>query len=100
MARRLESCVRAVDLVARMGGDEFNVLLESIDPAEASQRAEQIAAALELPYVIGRHTVISGASIGLASSASRLATVDDYLRAADTAMYRAKSQSLGVCVFQ
>ena len=100
VARRLESCVRAVDLVARMGGDEFNVLLESIDPAEARQRAEQIAAALELPYVIGRHTVISGASIGLASSASRLATVDDYLRAADTAMYRAKSQSLGVCVFQ
>jgi len=100
VARRLESCVRAVDLVARMGGDEFNVLLESIDPAEASQRAQEIAAALEVPYVIGGHTVFSGASIGLASSASRLATVDDYLRAADTAMYRAKSQSLGVCVFQ
>jgi diguanylate cyclase (GGDEF)-like protein len=100
VARRLESCVRAVDLVARMGGDEFNVLLESIDPAEARQRAQQIAAALEVPYVIGTRTVISGASIGLANSASRLATVDDYLRAADTAMYRAKSQSLGVCVFQ
>jgi len=100
VARRLESCVRAVDLVARMGGDEFNVLLESIDPAEASQRAQQIAAALETPYVIGGHTVISSASIGLVSSASKLATVDDYLRAADTAMYRAKSQSLGVCVFQ
>ncbi|UCU97390.1 sensor domain-containing diguanylate cyclase [Acidovorax radicis] len=100
VARRLESCVRAIDLVARMSGDEFNVLLESIDPAEASQRAEQIAAALEAPYVIGRHTVISGASIGLASSASKLATVDDYLRAADAAMYRAKSQSLGVCVAQ
>ncbi|KRB28720.1 sensor domain-containing diguanylate cyclase [Acidovorax sp. Root70] len=100
VARRLESCVRAVDLVARMSGDEFNVLLESIDLAEASQRAQQIAAALAAPYVIGEHTVISGASIGLVSSASRLATVDDYLRAADTAMYRAKSQSLGVCVTQ
>jgi diguanylate cyclase (GGDEF)-like protein/PAS domain S-box-containing protein len=100
VARRLESCVRAVDLVARMSGDEFNVLLESIDPAEASHRAQQIAAALAAPYVIGEHTVISGASVGLVSSASRLATVDDYLRAADTAMYRAKSQSLGVCVFQ
>lgn len=98
VARRLESCVRAVDLVARMSGDEFNVLLESIDPAEASQRAHQIAAALAVPYVIGEHTVISGASVGLVSSASRLATVDDYLRAADTAMYRAKSQSMGVCV--
>ena len=100
VARRLESCVRAVDLVARMSGDEFNVLLESIDPAEATQRAQQIAAALAAPYVIGEHTVSSGASIGLVSSASRLATVDDYLRAADAAMYRAKSQSLGVCVFQ
>ncbi|KJA09499.1 diguanylate cyclase [Acidovorax temperans] len=100
VARRLESCVRSVDLVARMSGDEFNVLLESIDPAEASQRAEQIAAALAAPYVVGKHTVISGASIGLVSSASRLATVDDYLRAADAAMYRAKSQSSGVCVFQ
>lgn len=99
VARRLESCVRSVDLVARMSGDEFNVLLESIDPAEASQRAEQIAAALAAPYVVGEHTVISGASIGLVSSASRLATVDDYLRAADAAMYRAKSQSSGVCVF-
>lgn len=99
VARRLESCVRSVDLVARMSGDEFNVLLESIDPTEASQRAQQIAAALAAPYVIGEHTVISGASVGLVSSASRLTTVDDYLRAADTAMYRAKSQSLGVCVF-
>ena len=100
VARRLESCVRSVDLVARMSGDEFNVLLESIDPAEASHRAQQIAAALAAPYVIGEHTVSSGASIGLVSSASRLATVDDYLRAADAAMYRAKSQSSGVCVFQ
>ncbi len=98
VARRLESCVRAVDLVARMSGDEFNVLLESIDPAEARQRAQQIAFALAAPYVIGEHTVISGASVGLVSSAARLATVDDYLRAADAAMYQAKSQSLGVCV--
>lgn len=100
VARRLESCVQSVDLVARMSGDEFNVLLESIDPAEASQRAGQIAAALAAPYVVGEHTVISSASIGLVSSASTLATVDDYLRAADAAMYRAKSQSSGVCVFQ
>ncbi len=100
VARRLESCVRSVDLVARMSGDEFNVLLESIDPAEASQRAGQIAAALAAPYVVGEHTVMSSASIGLVSSESRLATVDDYLRAADAAMYRAKSQSSGVCVFQ
>jgi len=99
VARRLESCVRTVDLVARMSGDEFNVLLESIDPAEAVERARQIAAALEAPYEIGGHTVRSGASIGLVCSAPGLATIDDYLRAADAAMYQAKSRSMGVCVF-
>jgi diguanylate cyclase (GGDEF)-like protein/PAS domain S-box-containing protein len=99
VARRLEACVRAVDLVARMGGDEFNVLLEFIDPVDALDRARQIVAALAAPYRIGAHTVASGASIGLVSSQAGLATTDDYLRAADAAMYRAKSRGLGVCVF-
>jgi diguanylate cyclase (GGDEF)-like protein len=99
VARRLESCVRAVDLVARMSGDEFNVLLESVDPAGATDRAQQIAAALAAPYQIGTHTVTCPASIGVVSSQAGFATTDDYLRAADAAMYRAKSHALGVCVF-
>ena len=98
VARRLESCVRAVDLVARMSGDEFNVLLESVDHHAAAERARQIAAALAAPYQIGTHTVISGASIGVVISQTGFATTDDYLRAADAAMYQAKSQALGVCV--
>lgn len=99
VARRLESCVRAVDLVARMSGDEFNVLLESIDQADATDRARQIAAALAKPFLIDTHIVSCGASIGLVSSQAGLMTIDDYLRAADAAMYQAKSHSLGVCVF-
>ena len=99
VARRLEDCVRTVDLVARMSGDEFNVLLEAIDPAEAVQRARQITSALDAPYYIGGHAVHVTASIGLVSSTAGLATIDDYLRAADAAMYRAKSDGLGVCVF-
>lgn len=99
VARRLESCVRAVDLVARMSGDEFNVLLESVDPAGATDRAHQIAAALAAPYEIGAHTVSCPASIGVVSSQAGFATTDDYLRAADAAMYHAKSQRQGVCVF-
>lgn len=97
VARRLEACVRTGDLVARMSGDEFNVLLESIDPVEAESRARQISAALEVSYEIDGQTVISGASIGLVTSESGLTTTDDYLRAADAAMYQAKSLSLGVC---
>ncbi|MEZ5717544.1 MAG: hypothetical protein R3E55_03480 [Burkholderiaceae bacterium] len=64
------------------------------------QRPGRFTAALAAPYVIGEHLSEQWRSIGLVSSASRLATVDDYLRAADAAMYRAKSQSLGVCVVQ
>jgi diguanylate cyclase (GGDEF)-like protein/PAS domain S-box-containing protein len=98
VARRLESCVRVVDLVARMSGDEFNVLLESVDDAGATDRTRQIAAALAAPYQIGTHTVTIGASIGVVCSQAGFATTDDYLRAADAAMYKAKSQSLGVWV--
>lgn len=99
VARRLESCVRAADLVARMSGDEFNVLLESVDHAKAADRACEIAAALADPYRIGTHTVTCDVSIGVVSSQAGLATTDAYLRAADAAMYQAKSQALGVCVF-
>lgn len=99
VARRLESCVRPVDLVARMSGDEFNVLLESVDHAGAAERAWEISVALSAPYLIGPHTVTCGASIGVVSSQAGFATTDDYLRAADAAMYQAKSLALGVCVF-
>ena len=99
VARRLEGCVRAIDLVARMSGDEFNVLLESVDPAGAADRARQMAAALAAPYRIGTHTVTCPASIGVVSSQAGFATTDDYLRAADAAMYQAKSHALGVRVF-
>lgn len=99
VARRLESGVRAADLVARMSGDEFNVLLESVDLASATARATQLAAALAVPYRIGTHTVASSVSIGVVMGQSGLSTTDDYLRAADAAMYQAKSKRLGVQVF-
>ncbi|VXB33314.1 Diguanylate cyclase [Luteimonas sp. 9C] len=99
VARRLERCVRAVDLVARMSGDEFNVLLESVDPVDAAARGQQIAAALAAPYAIETLTVRAGASVGLVCSDAGLVTGDDYLRAADAAMYQAKRQSSGLSVF-
>jgi diguanylate cyclase (GGDEF)-like protein/PAS domain S-box-containing protein len=99
VARRLESSVRSADLVARMSGDEFTVLLESVDLMNASARAKQIAAALAVPYQLSTHTVISGASIGVVGSQAGFATTDDYLRAADSAMYQAKGSGVGVHIF-
>jgi diguanylate cyclase (GGDEF)-like protein/PAS domain S-box-containing protein len=99
VARRLESSVRAADLVARMSGDEFTVLLESIDLIGAVARAKHIAAVLAAPYQLSAYTVISGASIGVVGSQAGFATTDDYLRAADSAMYHAKGNGLNVHLF-
>jgi diguanylate cyclase (GGDEF)-like protein/PAS domain S-box-containing protein len=99
VARRLEGCVRAVDFVARMSGDEFNVMLEDIDHDGAVALAAVIAAALAAPYELGPQTVAVAASIGVVTSRAGLPSTDAYLRAADAAMYRAKSGGLGVCVF-
>jgi diguanylate cyclase (GGDEF)-like protein/PAS domain S-box-containing protein len=100
VARRLEASVRPADLVARMSGDEFNVLLESVDATTAAARVQQIAAALAAPYPLDARTVTVSASIGVVVSQAGFAGTDDYLRAADAAMYRAKSQRLGVCLFE
>ena len=100
VARRLESNVRATDLVARMSGDEFNVLLESVDRSSATLRAKTIAAALAVPYQLSAHFVSSGACIGVVSSEAAFSSTDEYLRAADAAMYQAKSNKLAVYVFK
>ena len=73
--------------------------LESIDLTSATVRAKQIAAALAAPFQIGANIVTSGASIGVVGSQAAFATTDEYLRAADAAMYHAKSNLLGVYVF-
>ena len=92
--------MRPSDLVARMSGDEFNVLLESVDQATANARVQQLAAALAAPYRLDGQEVTVGASIGVVASQPGLASTDDYLRAADAAMYKAKSERMGVCLFK
>jgi diguanylate cyclase (GGDEF)-like protein/PAS domain S-box-containing protein len=99
VARRLEASVRQADFVARMSGDEFIVLLESVDPDDAAKRADFIHRALSKPYQIEDDIVNCSASIGVVGSQTQLASADDYLRAADAAMYRAKTHHLGVSVF-
>ena len=98
VARRLLTCVRADDTVARLGGDEFVVMLEGLSesPPEAATRAEivgeKILVALTPPYVLAGHEHHSTASIGVTLFSDRRETVDDLLKRADLAMYRAKMQ--------
>jgi diguanylate cyclase (GGDEF)-like protein/PAS domain S-box-containing protein len=92
VARRLERCLRAEDTVARFGGDEFAILLDSIhEVRDATRIAERINFELALPFRVGRREVASSASIGIALSATGYDKSEDVLRDADAAMYRAKA---------
>jgi predicted signal transduction protein with EAL and GGDEF domain len=78
--------------VARIGGDEFCVLLQDIaEPREAAAVAQKLVHELGKPYRLGSHDVDSGASIGIACVPQDGDDVSTLLRLADHAMYRAKA---------
>ncbi len=91
VARTLTGAVRVQDVVARIGGEEFAILLPNTPLPEALAIAERLRAAVEAMRVeIAAETLAVTVSVGLETSRAPLATVDDMLQAADAAMYRAK----------
>jgi diguanylate cyclase (GGDEF)-like protein/PAS domain S-box-containing protein len=91
IASRLRASVRGDDFIARIGGDEFCVLLQDIaDPREAAAVAQKLLHELGKSYRIGEHRVSSGASVGIACVPQDGEDVATLLRLADLAMYRAK----------
>ncbi len=99
-AERLETSLRSIDTVARsgentaarVGGDEFILLLEDIKHVSDAMRvAERISAELSKPFNMNGHEVVVTASMGIALSATGYEHPEDLLRDADTAMNRAKS---------
>lgn len=96
VSERLRNCIRPGDLAARLGGDEFTVLLDDITGiADATRVAERILHFFDEPFVIGEQEVFTDTSIGIALSTSGYEHVEDVLRDADTAMYRAKAHGRG-----
>ncbi|MCW8829462.1 MAG: diguanylate cyclase [Gammaproteobacteria bacterium] len=89
---RMQNCVRREDIVARMGGDEFAVLLgEQQAPTDASMVAHKLISCINKPVELNGQTCHVGASIGIAMFPHSADNTDDLLRLADNAMYTAKS---------
>jgi diguanylate cyclase (GGDEF)-like protein len=99
VAARLRAVLRAGDTAARVGGDEFVVLLDDVATKEAAiAAAERLSEALRAPYEVGTDRRIATASIGIAVGPDGLETADDVVAAADAAMYDAKRHGGGRCV--
>ncbi|MGE3327277.1 MAG: diguanylate cyclase [Acidimicrobiia bacterium] len=98
IAARLKGAVRGSDTVARLGGDEFVVVCEGLeDRSQAEVIARRIIASIDEPVMTEAGVASVGISIGLAHSGIH-SDVDDVLRRADEAMYRAKSLGKGTLV--
>lgn len=97
IAKRIALHCRKQDLLARIGGDEFAIILEtsaaeadSVENTIESTIAQNILSSLAEPFYFDEHELFASASIGIARSLFDGTNVDDLTRAADTAMYRAK----------
>lgn len=91
VAARLKRCLRERDTVARLGGDEFALVqADCSSEVAAAELAERLIAVLAVPFDVEGHHVVIGVSIGIVFAPQDGRGVDDLLKKADIALYRAK----------
>ena len=101
VAGQLTAALHAGDMVARVGGDEFIVLVPGTDAPGATAIAERLLAAVSIPFEVGGHELSISASIGIAMCPADGSSAHDALIHADAAMYRAKSLGRNaICFFE
>jgi diguanylate cyclase (GGDEF)-like protein len=90
VANRLKQCVRRDDVVARIGGDEFVIVLSGIDTTSILSVVRKIIDMIAAPYTGTAKTVALTSSVGIATYPDSGRTVDELVAHADAAMYRSK----------
>ena len=101
VAQRLVRALRDDDLVARLGGDEFAVITTDVpDLTTLLQVADRLIEKLRAPYAIAGHTLVIGASVGIALIDRNSREAADIMRRADVALYRAKNEGRNrACIY-
>jgi diguanylate cyclase (GGDEF)-like protein len=99
IGQRLRSAMLPTDLVARLSGDEFAVLLPNADAVRAAQVASQLARVLQTPFQLADQAIDVDASIGIVVAPQHGQDAEALLRCADIAMYQAKASGMGIAVY-
>ena len=100
VAERLRGCVRDKVTVARVGGDEFAIILRDLTEInDAAVLANQVCEAIRAPYDLSGHAVITDTSIGIAIAPDDGRASDELMKNADMALYRAKADGRGTFRF-
>ena len=100
VADRLRGCIRDIDTVARLSGDEFAIIQSSIErPSDAAALAKRIRAAIREPIDLNGHQVVVDTSIGISIAPNDGTELDELLKTADIALYEAKNTGRGTYCF-
>ena len=96
VSNRFKECVRSVDTVSRVGGDEFIILLDGItNPDEINIIADRIVQTASREFNIDNYSIFISVSIGIEAKIKKGSAVDDIIQNADRAMYHAKMRGKG-----
>jgi diguanylate cyclase (GGDEF)-like protein len=100
VSQRIAGLLAPGDVLARLGGDEFAVLqLQGAQPHAAAELAKRIIELVGRSYLIGGHSVLVGASVGIARFSNDGKSAEDLIKNADLALFKAKCSGRGMAVF-
>jgi diguanylate cyclase (GGDEF)-like protein/PAS domain S-box-containing protein len=100
VAERLGQAVRRSDVISRLSGDEFAILITCMDqPDQIEALANKLVAAINQPFMVGPHRVNTAISVGISLFPADGVSVEDLLEQADAAMYQAKKTGGNACRF-